>query len=516
MSVENIDEQAVTEALIANVLNTRFEDIEQEVVDNTKRRLLDMIGNAIGGAMCPGNPELAEMVRDWGGKKEATILGFGDKGPAHDVAFVNCIFGRSFDRGPLTYVIDGKRSPNHITETTALTALALGENKGINSKELITAIVVGEDLAARLHIANDRAQPGQTLPPGTPPPPAARGSEEAFAATAVTGRLLGLNSTQMRNAFGLATMLSGRGGGGGMFAPGPAAPVGPAGQSGTSTTRGARPGWLGVNDPFFITQLARGGYEETVSTKMSNSISARNGINAAQLARIGWPGVKDPFFGERGGHYPGLASCNRPERVTEGLGKKYHVEVCFKPYPGGRPTGAPTGAALAIANQHDINTDDIEEVDLNLSPTCTAVHYSKPYIIGDYPPMNALWNFHFAVASALYRKNSTDENYTSEKIRDPKLQALIQKVKLGYLDKPEGVELVVKMKDGRTFSQYVDRPLGEPYKPLTRDGLIDKFMEQVEFSRLVDRKDAEKLVDLLENLEEVDNVNKIAKLAAKR
>jgi len=41
-------------------------------------------------------------------------------------------------------------------------------------------------------------------------------------------------------------------------------------------------------------------------------------------------------------------------------------------------------------------------------------------------------------------------------------------------------------------------------------------MEQVEFSRLVDRKDAEKLVDLLENLEEVDDVNRITELAAKR
>ena len=175
-----------------------------------------------------------------------------------------------------------------------------------------------------------------------------------------------------------------------------------------------------------------------------------------------------------------------------------------------------TETALALVDKYDIDTDNIDEIMLNLSLTCTAVHYSKPYIIGDYPPMNALWNFYFAAASTLYRRSSVDENFTSEKIRDPKLQALIQKVKLGYLDKPEGVELVVTMKDGQTYSQYVDRPLGEPYKPLTRDGLIDKFMEQVEFSQLVDRKDAEKLVDLLENLEEVKDVNRITELAVQR
>jgi 2-methylcitrate dehydratase len=531
LNAQNMDEQAVSEALIANVLNTRFEDIEQEVVDNSKRRIIDMIGNAIGGTRCDGNPEIAELFKSWGGKKESTILGFGNKGPVHDVAMLNCLFGRSFDRGQVTVIIEGdgtagtiyidgkpiRRFASHITETTALTTLALGEIKGISGKEFITAMVAGDDLAARLLIANDRTPPGQAPSPDLAPAPPSRGNSTTFGIAAIYGRVMGLSSDQIRNALGL-TMLIGRGGAMAGGAPGgPAAPPArPAAQSSGNKAQEANPGWLGVNDPFFKAQLARGGYEETVSVKFWNAIEARNGVNAAQFAQAGWPGVKNPFFGERDGFYPSLASCNRPERITEGLGKKYHVEQVFKPWPGGRPTNIVTETALALASKHDINTDDIEEVILNLSLTCTAVHYSKPYIIGDYPPMNALWSFYFAAASTLYRKSSTDENYTTEKIRDPKLQALIKKVKLGYLDKPEGVELVVKMKDGRTFSEYVDRPLGEFYKPLSRDGLISKFMEQVEFSRLVSRKDAEKLVELLENLEEVDNVNKLVELAVKR
>ena len=38
--------RTVTEALIADVLNTHFEDVEQEITDNTKRRILDIISNA--------------------------------------------------------------------------------------------------------------------------------------------------------------------------------------------------------------------------------------------------------------------------------------------------------------------------------------------------------------------------------------------------------------------------------------------------------------------------------------
>jgi 2-methylcitrate dehydratase PrpD len=521
--------EVVTEALISNILNTRFEDIGGDVLDNTKRRILDMIGDIIGGARCDGSPELAEIVKDWGGNKEATVLGYGNKGPVHDVAMINAIFGRSFDRGPLTLIIEGDGKPgtiyidgkpirrfaNHISETTIPTALALGESKGISGKELIAALVAGEDLAARLHIANDRTPPGQAPSPDLAPAPMTRGSSTTFGVAAITGRILGLNSTQMRNAFGLTMMMGGMGGGG-MFTAGPAVQTRQARQSSPGAANAANPGWLGVKDPFFIAQLARGGYEETASVKLSNGIEARNGINAAQLARAGWPGLKDPLFGERGGYYPSLASCNRPERVTDGLGKKYIVEQVFKPWPGGRPTNAPTQAALAIVGKHDINTDDIEEIILHLSPAAAAVHYSKPYILGNYPAMNALWSFYYAVAGTLYFKSSKDENFTEKKIRDPKLQALIKKVKLADLDKTEGIELEVKMKDGRSFSDYVAQALGEPYRPLSREGLIEKFMEQVEFSQLVNKEDAEKIIELVEKLEEVDNIQKILELAVKR
>ncbi len=528
MSVNDRDGQAVTEALIANVLNTRFEDIEAEVVDNTKRRILDMIGDIIGGAMCPGNPKLAELVGGWGGKKEATILGFGGMGPAHDVAMLNAIFGRSFDRGPLTLIIEGDGKPgtiyidgkplrrfaNHITETTMPTALAVGESMGISGKELITALVAGDDLAARLHIANDRTPPGQAPSPDLPPAPMTRGASTTFGVAAIAGRIIGLNSDQMRNAFGLSMMLSG--GGQVMFpAQPPTARPKPEKQSATDALQAANPGWLGVKDPFFLAQISRGGYEETVGTKMGNGIEARNGINAAQLAKAGWPGLKDPLFGERGGYYPGLASCNRAERITQDLGKRHIVEQVFKPWPGGRPTNAPTQAALAIVNKHDFSTDDIEEITLFLSPAAAAIHYSKPYIIGDYPTMNALWSFYFAVGSTLYRKSSKDENFMEDKIRDPKLQDLIQKVKLDDLNKAEGIELQVKLKDGRTFSEYVDRAIGEPYKPLSRDGLISKFTEQIEFSRMISNANAKKLIILLEKLEEVGNIREITQLAVK-
>ncbi len=506
----------MTDALVNNILTTHYEDIGPEVIENTRLRILDMIGNAIAGARCDGNEALAELGAE--GRPEATLLGYGTKASISQAAFVNCVFGRSFDRGPLTYVVNGRRSPNHITETSVLTAVAVGESRKINGRELVASLVVGDDLAARLHLCVDRGQPGQSLPPGTPPPPQARGSEEAFAAAAITGRMLGLNAGKMKHALGLATILSGRAGGGVVMGgptetPRRPPPAGarPAG------TEAPRPAWQGVKDPSFIATMAAArtaDTEKNVSVKLSNGISARNGVEAAELAKAGWPGVREPIFGENGGHFASTAGVH-VDRVLEGLGRSYIVEVCFKPFPGGRPTGAPTMAALAIATKHNIDTDAIQDIVLHLSPVATAAHYATPYTIGDYPPMNALWSYYYVVASALYRKSAAAENFTSARIKDPKLQALVAKVRLDHLDEPEGIELEVVMKDGARFSEYVRTALGDPSNPVSREQLVDKFMEQVEFSRLVPKTKARRIIELVINLEQVEDVGVIARLAGR-
>jgi 2-methylcitrate dehydratase PrpD len=79
------------EALSENVLKTRFEDLDKETVENAKKRILDVIGCAIGGANAPGNRGLVEVIKDTGGKPEASILVWGGKVPAANAALVNSI-----------------------------------------------------------------------------------------------------------------------------------------------------------------------------------------------------------------------------------------------------------------------------------------------------------------------------------------------------------------------------------------------------------------------------------------
>src|SRR4030042_1645773 len=89
------------EELIANVLEARFENFDPATVEHAKNRIIDVIGCLIGGAHGPGNSSLIELVKDWGGREEATILIHGGKAPACNVAMVNSIMARSYDFEPV-------------------------------------------------------------------------------------------------------------------------------------------------------------------------------------------------------------------------------------------------------------------------------------------------------------------------------------------------------------------------------------------------------------------------------
>jgi 2-methylcitrate dehydratase PrpD len=470
--MENVNSDDILEAIATSTLNTGYENLDQDTIDNAKKRILDMIGNAIGGASMPDMVEMIKMVEGWGGKKEASILGSNVKSNTHDVAFVNCTMCRTFDWGALAVIVDGRRYPSHTSETTVLTALALAESKGVSGKELITSCVIGDDLSARMNAVNMHpwnANMENRLGRATQAAPMAMAPTTTLGATAIAGRLLGLNPAQMKNAFGL----------------------------------------VGRSDNF-----GGGIWDGSPTFKIEQGTAARKGIVCAELAKAGWTGAIDPLFNERGGYF--ARQCEHPEILTTDLGKKFYYEVIFKPYPGGRPTHIPIDAALNLAYKNDINTDDIEEVILHLSVPAKYGHYMRPYKVGDYPTGDALFSYVFSTASALYRRSATGREYTEESIRDPKLQELIKKVQLGDSDKPEGVELEVKMNNGAVYTEYVPIATGELPDPLTMDILKKKFMNQVEFSRVITTQDAEKLTELLENLEEVEDVQDLIGFAVKK
>jgi 2-methylcitrate dehydratase PrpD len=483
MEKHEVDGQVVLENISKRILDTRYEDIDSETIANTKTRIFDIIGDALGAVPLPDIRSLVELVKGWGGKEEATILGYGNKVPVQDAAFVNCTMCRGFDRGPLAYTFQGRVVPHHVSETTVLTALTLGESKIVNGKELLTAMILGDDLAARIHLANDRPLPGEmrtvgdSKGPAQPPAPRMMTMlpSETFGAAAIAGRMLGLDLKKMINTLCLVGRTEGFGGG------------------------------IWDGSPTF--KIGQGNF-------------ARSGIMAALLAKAGWNGAVDPFFGSTG-FGPGSSSSDRydhPELLVGDLGNTFYVETQFKQYLGGGPTQGPIDAALTLVNTHKFKPEEIQEAILRTSPgVATGLHYARPYKVGEYPTGDALFSYKYAVANALARGTAGNKDYMPEAVKEPVVQELIEKVtlELAKLNKTEGIELEVKLKDGRSYSQYVPRIQMNYSDPSDRKKLLDKYYEQMEFSGLIEKERAEKILDMVENLEKIDNVADIVDLTLK-
>jgi 2-methylcitrate dehydratase PrpD len=228
------------------------------------------------------------------------------------------------------------------------------------------------------------------------------------------------------------------------------------------------------------------------------------------MAQAGWTGVQDALSSRFGYFKQFTHGIDHPEILTEDLGRKYYTEGVFKPYPGGRPTHTPIDAALALIHQHQINIDAIEEIELGLSPKESYFHYMKPFQMGRYPHGDALFSYQYSIASALVMRSVTQANFTEESIHDPKVQALIPRIKMTKISKEEGIELRILMKGGRKFSQYFREATGEPpHNQLTREEIKNKFMTQVTFSHTIPASKAEILLSQLEKLEEIENISAI-------
>lgn len=466
-------ESLIIEKLIDNVLDTRFENLEQRTVESVKDRIIDVIGCTIGGAKASGNLEFVNIVKDWGGKEEATILIHGGKAPAQNVAMVNIVMARSFDFVPCSPVVDGIAAGGYISVGTIPTAIAVGEVNGINGRDLITAVAVGDDLHSRISAADyDRNMLRKS---GFCVKWDSTSIMNGFGITAIAGRLLGLDKRQMRNAFGIVLHQ------------------------------------LGGN-------FLSGVHDATTSFKLAQALPARDGIFSAYLARAGWTGPKDALFGQDGYYnlYGGPESLRNPQVLIKDLGKKYYSDSHIKPYPSCRSTHVPIACALAIAQNYAVDATDIREIILCLSPEGLKHTCAQPFIIGEFPHANAIWSYQFTVATALLRKSVRPEHFTEESIRDPQIGALINKIKLVELPEVKsilGTKLKVVLKDGKEIFECADVPKGDQINnPMSRDEIIAKFWTNVEFSRTITEKNARELLTLLEKLEELDDMNRIIKL----
>jgi 2-methylcitrate dehydratase PrpD len=457
--MENIEQDTIM-TLVTNVLKTAFEDIDVDSAKWAKTRVMDIIGCMVVGSNAPGNYGLIKTINQWGGRPEATVLVHGIKVPMANAAMVNSIMARSFDFGAVHPVVDNKGIPGHVSETIVPTALTIAEAVNTNGKELLVSMIAGEDLACRILAAS-----GFNLDQGWD----CIGTVNAFGATAVAGRLLGLTEEQMQNAFGLV-----------------------------------------------LNQLAgtlQNIWDSATSFKLIQGLAARNGVFSAELAKAGWTGCKDPLFSRYGYFKLYTSGCIDRKILTKELGKTFYSDSCIKPYPCCRGTHSSIDCAFKILKKHPIKVEEIEKIEVLLPTGGLNSFVARPFILGSFVQADALFSLRYTVANVLIRKGIKPEHFSEKAIRDPQVKTLAESMVLRESSEiPRlGAAVRIGLSNGLDVIEHNDVPKGDRFhNPLSGEEIESKFRQNLH--PIITEKNQTRLLEMLDNLESLDNVKGIAKL----
>jgi len=460
-------EKDVSYTFAKHVVNTQFKDIPAAVVDITKKDVLDTVGVTLAGSSYAATEPLLELVREFGGAKESTVLVFGDKVPCLNAALVNGSMSDSHDFSD-AYGL----GLMHSGMCTVPPAFAIAERQGkVNGKDLITAIALGQDMALRMFLYLE-------MSPGFHP----AGVDNYFGATATAGKLLGLNEEQMVNAFGIA-------------------------YSQTSGT----------------TQM----YLDCVMTKtLQSGFASREGAFSALLAQKGFTGTRNTFEGF-GGFCSTYCQGNCDlEKFTADLGKHFEgINTGFKPYPSGMCEHNIIDICFDLDKEYNINPDDIEEMTIKVNnngfrlfgqPTDAKI---KPSTICD-----ALFSGRYVAACALIDKKVDLSCFTKDALKRPQVVQLTEKIKMeadpeldkevaGYPPKVTPAHVTIKLKGGKVYERKQTVAKGNPQKPMTLEELRAKFYHCADYTaKPLPKANLDKAVKLIGRLEEVDDVGEIMRL----
>lgn len=443
--------------LVRHVISTRFEDLSAAAVAAVKTFCLDTIGVSVAGTAVRYAAEMHSTVGAWGAGEEATVLGVANRLPAGAAAMVNAFHAHNqeFDCVHEAAVV-------HPMTTIQSAALAFCERSGnVPGRELIPALALGVDVAASVGMAAKTAL--RFFRPAT---------AGVFGATAAVGKLAGLDDVRLKNALGLAY----------------------AQNSGTMQSH----------------------IEGGPALALQMGFAASAAVRAVDLALAGLPGPHDVLEGPFG-YFRLYEGDWDLEPVWAELGTVWRItQVSHKPFPTGRAAHGGLDGILQLRASHDLHADDVERLILAAPPLIHQLvgRPAKP----DMDVTYARLCFQYVGALALLFGGVDVADFSPQRLADPRLQAVAQRIELMADGNPDPNALApqavtAQLAGGRTLQIEVPHALGSPGRPLNRDQHLAKFRRcWLHSAQPLAEKAAERLVHLVDALEELDNCNKITAL----
>ena len=451
--------------IVKHVQEAEYEDLPPAVIEVVKKTVVDTMGAALAGSSRPPAKMTAEMVKQWGGKEESSILVYGGRVPAPEAAMANCTISRCIE---LDDVHEG--GGGHLSVATVPAAFALAESatNQIDGRKFILANAIASDLVCRLRMASMSpiGWMAETLHP--------------FGAVAIAAKFLDLNEEQIRDAMGVAYM-----------------------QCAGVAKSGGWSAWLCAG------------------------FAARAGITSALLAQKGYIGTRDPLLGTYGLYPLYFRDKYDESHLLGGLGKRWEIaNVSLKPYPSCKFTHHPVYTALELVRAHDIKPGEIDEIIVKTSTyASTLVVYNERGEVKYVPRDSAEAHFSipYTVAAAIIKGKLFIEELTDEAIKDSTTLALAKKVKIEIDPETdrllrEGKMLIhptpvdIKTTNGKSYSGCEPFVKGHPQNPMSMDECIDKFMTCARLAaKPIPTDNLTSFVQAVKRLDKLDDVTSLIK-----
>jgi 2-methylcitrate dehydratase PrpD len=387
--------KTVTAELGEFVAHTKFTELPREVVEKAKTCLLHDLGVALAGWRAEQLVHTL-VARHYALPGESTLFWDGSKVSAEGAALGNAALMHARTQDDTHFP-----SSTHTGATVIPAALAIAEAEGRGGEDLLAALVLGYEMAARVGRDYDTI----TTPRGFRATPIFG----VFGAAAAAARLMGLGAEATVAALGFAANLAG----------------------------GLGQTWV----------------EGTSEWRFQVGIAGRNGILAARIAAGGASAARETLEGVAG-FYPAFGGTVEHARAAlAGLGRDWQVsEVTLKPYPVCAIQQTPVAMMIDLATAHDLKPADVREIVLELNPF--EARYPGTDAIGPFTDQGGtLMSGQFCMALALAERKATLDGLF--RFEDPVLGALTRRTRIVADEAmpPLSSRLTVATVDGRRLTR---------------------------------------------------------------
>lgn len=397
-------------------------DLPALAFERAKMSLASTLSSAAMGVSIESARIIRELECSWVSQGSSSVWFSPARLPADRAARVNALASDAAASDD-----SDMRSIAHIGTIVSSTGVAMAQHLGSSGREVLAAMVLGYEVAGRVD---------EALTPGRMQRGLHGSVSTIFGGAVTTGRLLGLDARRMAQAIAIAATSAG----------------GMAIAADTSCAREYHAG-----------------------------LAAQLGVQAALAAQAGFESELKVLEAPRG--FFDAFNGQAVSEVAQGMGESWDIvtDMAVKLMPGAHPFHAIAEAAWLAAIEHDLHPDQIEQAVISAPQLRVwALQAVQPHDL-----IGAAHSVPYFVASALVDRRFGWDHFSQEKMRDPRIAALLKRVTFDPDPPPHpdrfphrhGGTVTLKLRDGRVISSTCKAPRGSGARGIDWADIDDKYRQ---------------------------------------